>query len=95
MNLEDIYAVLPSWAKDIAINLEGYRVKMKRYSPTFFTLLAEVKKRTYWSKGKIIKFINKQISEFITHCYKSVPYYKRKRKFKEWGSESLLILLIL
>ena len=47
MNLENIYAILPGWAKNIAINLEGYRIKRKRYSPKFFSLLEEVKKRTY------------------------------------------------
>lgn len=36
MNLEDICAILPTWAKDIAINLEGYRIKKSRYSASFF-----------------------------------------------------------
>jgi len=60
MNLENIYAILPGWAKNVDINLEGYRIKKKRYSPKFFSLLEEAKKRTYWSKDKIIEFRRKQ-----------------------------------
>ena len=47
LNLEDIYSILPGWAKNIAVNLEGYKVKRTRYYPTFFRLLKEAKKRTY------------------------------------------------
>ena len=83
MNLENIYSILPSWAKNIAINLEGYKIKRTRYSPTFFRLLKEAKKRTYWSKDEIVAFRNKRLSEFVVHCYESVPYYRRK--FKEIG----------
>lgn len=52
MNLENVYSILPGWAKNIAVNLEGYRIKRTRYSPTLFTLLKEAKKRTYWIKIK-------------------------------------------
>lgn len=93
MNLENIYSILPGWAKNVAINLERHRIKRTRYSPTFFRLLKEAKKRTYWSKDEIIAFRNKWLSEFVVHCYKSVPYYKRK--FKEWEGESLFLLSIL
>ena len=55
MNLENIYSILPGWVKNIAINLEGYRIEKKRYPPTFFSLLEEAKKRTYWSRDKIIE----------------------------------------
>lgn len=60
MNLENIYAILHVWAKNIAINLEGYRIKKKRYFPKFFSLLEEAKKRIYWSKDKIIEFRSKR-----------------------------------
>jgi len=93
LNLENIYSILPGWAKDIAVNIEGYKIKRSRYSPSFFSLLEEAKKRTYWSKDEIIAFRNKRLRDFVIHCYQSVPYYKRK--FKEWGSEFLFILLIL
>ena len=82
MNLENIYSILPSWAKDIAVNLEGYKIKRSRYSPGFFSLLEEAKKRTYWSKDEIIAFRNKRLRDFVIHCYQSVPYYQHK--FKEW-----------
>ena len=89
MNLEGIYSILPSWAKNAAINLEGYRIKRTRYSPAFFSLLKEAKKRTYWSKDEIIAFRNKRLNKFVVHCYESVPYYKRK--FKEWGVDPFSI----
>lgn len=60
MNLENIYSILPSWTKYIAINFEDYKIKKSRYSPPFFSLLKKVKKRTYWSKDKIIEFRSKQ-----------------------------------
>lgn len=77
MNLENIYAILPDWAKNIAVNLEGYRIKKNRYSPAFFSLLDKVNKRTYWSKEKIIRFRNKRLSEFVVHCYESISHYQR------------------
>ena len=63
LNLENIYFILPGWAKNIAINLEGYRIKRTRYSPTFFRLLKEAKKRTYWSKDRIIESRSRQFDE--------------------------------
>lgn len=63
MNLENIYSILPVWAKNIAINLEGYRIKKKRYSPKFFSLLEEAKNRTYWSKDRIIESRSRQFEE--------------------------------
>jgi len=60
MNLENIYSILPNWAKNIASNLEGYRIKKKRYSSKFFSLLEGAKKRIYWSKDKIIEFRSKR-----------------------------------
>ena len=89
MNLENIYFILPGWAKNIAINLEGYRTKKNRYSPTFFSLLEEVNKRTFWSRNEIIVFRNKRLRKFIAYCYKFVPYYQRK--FKEWGVDPFSI----
>ena len=74
MNLENIYSILPGWAKNIAVNLEGYRIKRNRYSPTFFRLLKKAKKRTYWSKDEIISFRNKRLREFVIHCYESSPF---------------------
>jgi len=61
--LENIYAILPGWAKNIAINLEGYKIKRARYSPTFFSLLKEAKKRTYWSKDRIIGSWSRRFEE--------------------------------
>ena len=83
MNLENIYSILPSWAKNVAINIEGYRIKRIRYSLTFFSLLKEAKKRTFWSKDKIITFRNKRFSEFVVCCYEFTLYYKYKFKKKE------------
>jgi phenylacetate-CoA ligase len=75
-NLESFYLKLPVWFQNVACNIKGWQIKRTHLGAGFNTYLEDAEKRTFWPEYKIIEFRNRKLQDFLSHCARTVPYYR-------------------
>jgi phenylacetate-CoA ligase len=83
MNLGAIYAAAPLFLRQIAVNVEGWRIQRSRYGPGFLKALGEAEFRARWSDQEVQAFRDARLRKFVRHAACTVPYYRRL--FRELG----------
>ncbi len=82
-NSETLYLRLPIPLQNVVCNLQGWRIRRDRFGGHFPALLRETESRSAWSAERVNDYRNQRLREFIRHCARSVPFYRRR--FREWG----------
>ena len=77
MDLEPIYWASPLWLQNVAVCLEGWRIRRSRYGGSYRDILREAEKRTDWSAEQLRTYRDQRLRAFIRHCGKTVPFYHR------------------
>lgn len=76
MNLERIYSILPWQLQNVAASAEGWRVKRLQFGGDFPHILKEAIDRTSWPLEKIQDYRDRQLKDFMQHCYETTPYFQ-------------------
>lgn len=75
-NREKIYNYLPTFIQDGAISLESYRIKKRRYSPSFYKYLSAAEERSRLNKSEIESYVLARLKENLIIAYNQSSYYK-------------------
>lgn len=75
-DLEKRYLQLPIFLQNLVCSLQGWQIQHQRFGKQFPTLLAEVEKRTFWTKEAIITYRHQALAAFVQHAYNTAPYYR-------------------
>jgi len=82
MNSEAIYAKLPLWMQEVAINLVGWNVQRRRYGAAYEAVEKEIFRRGEFSSGELRVWQTAQLSQHL-RVGSSVPYWSER--FKDYG----------
>lgn len=82
MNLMKIYNRLPAWAQTMAVSLEGWRLRKRRYDELFETRYQDFMSRNGWSyeqkcayrDQQLQKNMNQLISQVFNNRCCSTPF---------------------
>jgi len=73
--LINLYHHLPIFVQNIAVAVEGYRIKKQRYGDNFQKYLQELEKSQWFSCEQLEKIQLQKLKKMIDHAYKNVHYY--------------------
>ncbi len=83
MQIETLYRRLPILAQHLTCSVEGWRVDRQRFGGDFDAILGEARSRGSWDAARLEEYRDQRLSDFVQHCAKTVPYYRRC--FRECG----------
>lgn len=83
MSYLDIYNRLPISMQNVAVSIEGKRIKSTRYGSKFNHAYSLWCGRIGWNRNDILNYRDKKIHDIIQYSYEHVPFYKSK--FTELG----------
>ena len=66
----------PPSAQNIFFSLGDLVAHQKRFSPSFYKLLGELKSSEWMSSAEINEFKNEQFLRIVRHAYDTVPFYR-------------------
>lgn len=78
MNYLNIYNRLPVAVQNIAVSVEGKRIKNSRYGRVFNDAYALWNGRSGWSREDILMYRDRQIHDIVRYSFEHVPYYRNK-----------------
>ncbi|MEM6991721.1 MAG: hypothetical protein AAF721_14540 [Myxococcota bacterium] len=74
--LEQVYAHAPVWAQNAMCSVEGLRIRVRRFPPSFAPLLAEVEERMAWSEQQVTAARVARLRAMLVHAGRHVPYWR-------------------
>ena len=77
MDKMQIYNKLPIFAQNLACYYEGNRILRTRLGEAFQTQLDEYCSHDNWSYDQMCSLRDEKLRKMISHCYSTVPYYRR------------------
>lgn len=83
MDKMDIYRLLPIALQNLSCDLQGQKIRSKRYNRKFHMMLQEYEERSLWTSEQLREYRDLQLQEMVEYCYRYVPYYNSL--FKESG----------
>jgi phenylacetate-CoA ligase len=83
MDPEGIYRRLPVFLQHVACSARGMHVQQTRFGREFKVLLREAEARAAWSTAEVEEYRDHRLRSIISHCARSVPFYKKA--FREWN----------
>ena len=76
MNIEKIYASLPTSLQNLAVTAVGYKLRRQRYSAKFRELVSTYQASDHLSAEEIERYQLKKLSDYLNHCRNHVPYFR-------------------
>ena len=76
MDAEKLYLKLPVGLQNLALSVEGRRIRRRRYNAEFDALLADYHQRALWGPGKTQLFRDNRLAEFAALASARVPHYR-------------------
>lgn len=76
MDLELLYSSLPWPVQNVAVSVEGWRIKRSRFAGSFSSLLQEAEERSSWPLDQLREYRDRRLRAFVAYCAKNVPYYQ-------------------
>jgi len=80
VDLERVYARLPTALQHLACSTEGLRIQRSRFGRDFERIFAEARVRDRWSRDQLEAFRGARLRLFVEHAFRTVPYYRRLGK---------------
>ncbi len=80
---EALYLRMPIPLQNVMCSLEGWRIQKSRFGEAFGRFLRDAEGRSFLTEGESIQYRDKRLHDFVQHCYRSVPFYRRQ--FRENG----------
>ena len=77
LSLQSIYFHLPVFAQNLATNAASLKNRIERYGGSFDSILEGYRKRATWSSEQMSEFQSMRLKKMVSHCYETVPYYRR------------------
>jgi len=77
MDLEKLYLKLPVGLQNLALSVEGRRIRRRRFNAEFRALLAEYEERTLWDPERTRRFRDGRLADFVSRAARTVPHYRR------------------
>lgn len=74
--IEDVYARAPLWAQNAMCTLEGLRIRVRRFPPSFGPLLTEVEARMAWTRAQTTASRLARLRSMLVHAGRRVPYWR-------------------
>lgn len=75
--LMKIYKILPIPLQNIAITMQGFRLKKQRYGGNFNKYVKELEKSQYFDKKTIKENQEERLKYIVKIAYDNVPYYRK------------------
>ena len=75
--LMKIYKFLPIPLQNIAVTMQGFRIKKQRYGINFNKFVNEINKSQYFDKNTIKENQEQKLRYLLKIAYNKVPYYRK------------------
>jgi len=75
--LMKIYKYLPISLQNIAVTMQGFKIKKQRYRGNFYKYISELDKSQYFDKKTIKENQEKKLKHIVKIAYDNVPYYRK------------------
>lgn len=80
MDFEKAYRCLPIRLQNLAVTIEGLRIRRKRFDGQFRRLLADYEGRTFWKPKELEAYRDERLNRFCRLAVQQVPYYRDRFK---------------
>ena len=80
MSKELLYLRLPIHLQQLALDIEGRRVRRARYGRAFRRALAEAEARSFDSRESIERYRDERVAAFVRHAVETVPFYRESSR---------------
>lgn len=89
---EAMYLKLPIPLQHLMCSMQGASIQRRRFGAEFRELLRDAEIRALWTREKVEAYRDQRLREFVRHCARTVPFYRRR--FQECGISPDRILSI-